>query len=167
MKTELLLLSQSLDCCLFSDNFVAHQRFLYYNNMILIYYITIETRLHAPITPSERYLERNQKVPGWPHDPGRPGTFWFLSWCLSEGVTGAWRRVCGTRVTLFPRVTLAPTTQAALEHSGFSPGVSRRSQRSFVTWFEYSEPCRSENRTNQKVFFWNFVRVQEKFNWRS
>jgi hypothetical protein len=25
-----------------------------------------ETRLQAPVTPSERHLERNQKVPGWP-----------------------------------------------------------------------------------------------------
>jgi hypothetical protein len=43
---------------------------------------------HAPITPSERQLETN-RFQGGPHDPVRPGTSWFLSGCLSEGVTGA------------------------------------------------------------------------------
>jgi hypothetical protein len=51
-----------------------------------------------PVTPSERHLERSQKVPGRLHEPGRPETFWFLSRCLSEGVAKSGKRVLRTQV---------------------------------------------------------------------
>jgi hypothetical protein len=40
-----------------------------HNRFILL---VTQTSLQAPVTPSERHLERNQKVPGWPGLWGPP-----------------------------------------------------------------------------------------------
>jgi hypothetical protein len=42
-----------------------------------------------PLRDTRRETRRFQ---GGPHDLGRSWTSWFLSWCLSEGVAGAWKR---------------------------------------------------------------------------
>jgi hypothetical protein len=39
-------------------------------------------------TPTEKPLLQDD-----PHDPGRPGTFWFLPGCLENGVMGGLMRV--------------------------------------------------------------------------
>jgi hypothetical protein len=56
-----------------------------------------------PLLPQRDTRRDTRRFQGGPGHGGRPGTFWFLSWCPSEGVAGAWKRGRSHLTSFFQR----------------------------------------------------------------